>query len=86
MHLTLSTSDGVLQDISVTQKKPFAVFLLIITLDLDELFYMTVSTSQDSQPLIVIIETERAFRIGKARNFLRLISALRCTPVAECAG
>ena len=47
---------------------------------------MTVSTSQDSQPLIVIIETERAFRIGKARHFLRLISALRCTPVAECAG
>jgi len=30
MHLTLSTSHGVLRDISVTQKKPLAVFLLII--------------------------------------------------------
>lgn len=57
------------------------------TLDLDKLFlYDSVYFSRFSQILIMIIETERAFRTGKAKSFLRLISALRCTPVAECAG
>lgn len=82
MHFTLPTFDEVLRDISETQKEPFTVFLLIIN---TKSFYMTVSTSQDYQTLIVIIETERAFRTGKAKSFLRLISALWCTPVAECA-